>query len=410
MNEVIVIGAGASGLVAGIKAAQQGAKVTILEKNNKVGKKLLATGNGRCNMTNSNISEGNYRSQNIDFVKNIINKYPTSSIRSFFENISIKTRDINGYIYPYSQQAKSVVDKLYNECNSLGVNIVTEVEAKDISFNDGGDFTIITSKGKYEADKVIISTGLVAGIGIKGEKIDNKQVFALKIADKAGHRVYEIVPGLTGLKCENSFLDKVSGVRWECKISSYSEGELLYEDVGEAQFAEYGVSGIVAFQNASFVSKSLEKDKKTEIVVDFMPEMRQNELKTMLKETLSKFSNMSLYDILSGIFNSKLVTYFFLNTNINGSVKAHSFRDMDKLVKIIKSHRMLVTGTRGYEFAQVCAGGIDTLEIHETMESKKLKKLYFTGEALDVDGMCGGYNLHFAFATGIEAGTNAGME
>lgn len=408
MNRVIVIGAGASGMVAAIMAARGGATVTVLEKNNKVGKKLLATGNGRCNITNTTMSFNNYRSENIDFVKNIIEKYDTDAIKDFFESISVKTREINGYVYPYSLQASTIVDKLVNECNRLGIKVLTDVDCNDVKFGKDDSVHVYADNKVYVADKLIVATGLVASVGIKGDKVNIQDVFALKIAKKLGHHIFDVTPGLTGLKCDNAYLSKVSGVRWEAKVSTYVEGSLLYEDVGEVQFADYGISGIVVFQNARFTSKMLKNDKKIEVIVDFMPEMCQNTVKSMLDEQFSKFQNSTVYDILSGIFNNKLVTYILLNSNINGSIKANVFKDMKKLINTIKNHKMSVVGTRGFEYAQVCAGGIDTREIKETMESKKADNIYFTGELLDVDGMCGGYNLHFAFATGIEAGINAG--
>ncbi len=408
MNKVVVIGAGASGLVAAINAARCGANVTLIEKNNKVGKKLLATGNGRCNLTNIDMSLDKYRGENSSFVEKIINKYDTKEIIKFFDSISLKTKDINGYVYPFSMQASTVVDKLLSMCISLGVNILLETECKDILVNKDESISVILDSDKIVANKVIVATGLVAGIGVKGDNINTNEVFALKCAKKMGHNVYSITPGLTGVKVDNSYLSKVSGVRWESKVSTYIDNKLIYEDRGELQFADYGISGIVVFQNARFVSKNIKNNKKIEMFVDLMPDFCQKELKILLEDMFDKFENMSVFDVLTGIFNNKLVTYILLNLNINGSMKARAFDDINKLVDFIKMHKLIVKGTRGFEFAQVCAGGIDTSEICDDFESKLVKNIYYIGEALDVDGMCGGYNLHFAFASGIEAGYSAG--
>ncbi len=408
MNKVIVIGAGASGLVAGIMAASSGAKVVIIEKNNKPGKKLLATGNGRCNITNIDMTLEKYRGEELSLVKSIINKYDVGDIRSFFESISLKTRDVNGYIYPYSLQAQTVVDKLVSKCRSLGVKLALETECIDIVQKKSKGFIVKTPNYEYDADKVIVATGLVAGVNVKGENISSEDVFALAFAKKLGHKINPVVPALVGLKCSNSHHSKASGVRWESKVSTYINNKSVYSDMGELQFADYGISGIVVFQNARFASLGLKKKQSVLVEIDMLPDYTYDEAEKLLRDQIESFGNMSISDLLSGIFNSKLVSYILANAGINGSIRASDFNEVKKLVNVIKKHRMTVTGTRGFEFAQVCAGGIDTTQIQDTLESKLVSDVYFTGEALDVDGMCGGYNLHFAFACGIEAGINAG--
>lgn len=408
MKRVLVIGAGASGLVAAIEAARLGAKVTVVEKNNKIGKKLLATGNGRCNMTNYVLGTNNYRSNNLTFVEDILKLYETETIREYFKELSLWTRDVDGYVYPNTLQAASVVDKITKKCYELGVKIALDTECVDIDINENNEFAVKTANYTYIVDKVIVASGLVSGVDVKGNSVKKQDVLALKIAEKFGHKVYPVVPGLTGLKCNNKFLNKASGVRWNTKVSTYVENECIYSDEGELQFADYGISGIVVFQNSRYVTIALSENKKVEIILDFMPEYTMDEFEALLKQQVNDFNNMSIYDILSGMFNSKLVDYILLNANINPKEKVANLMDLKKLVAVIKEHIINVTESRGFEFSQVCAGGIDTSQICISMESKIKSGLYFTGEALDVDGMCGGYNLHFAFASGIQAGKSAG--
>lgn len=408
MTKVIVIGAGASGLVAAIEAAKQGAKVTILEKNNKIGKKILVTGNGRCNITNLSMNVSNYRSENLPFVEKVLEKYTVSYIRDYFHNIGLLTKTIGNYVYPNTLQASSVVEKLTNKCISLGIKLALETECENILYNNG-KFAVKTANYTYEADRVIVSSGLIAGDKINGDIANSKTIFATKLAKSFGHKVNNISPGLIGLKCKNKFFNKVSGVRWEAKVASYVEDEKVYEDIGELQFADYGISGIVVFQNSRFISKALNEGKKAEVLLDLMPEYTYEEFSDFLSKQCETFGYMTIAELLNGIFNNKLTSYILLNSGINEKIKAKDFAEFNKITDEVKKHRLTVLATRGFEFAQVCAGGISTDEIMDTMESTLVKGLYFTGEALDVDGMCGGYNLHFAFSTGIEAGRNAGI-
>ncbi len=408
MTKVVVIGAGASGLVAAIEAAKQGAKVTILEKNNKIGKKILVTGNGRCNITNLSMNVNNFRSENLSFVENVLKKYTVSYIRDYFKSIGLLTKNIGNYVYPHTLQATSVVEKLTSKAFSLGVKIALETECEDIVLNNG-KFAVKTANYTYEADRVIISSGLIAGDKINKDDADSDMIFAVKSAKRFGHKINHITPGLVGLKCKNKYFNKVSGVRWEAKVATYIDDEKVYEDSGEIQFADYGISGIVVFQNSRYISKALNDGKKAEVILDLMPEYSYDEFLNLLKYQCVNFGSMTITELLNGVFNNKLTSYILINAGINEKVKAKDFVDFNRIADVVKNHRLTVLATRGFEFAQVCAGGISTDYINDTMESKLVAGLYFTGEALDVDGMCGGYNLHFAFSTGIEAGKNAGI-
>lgn len=412
MKEIVIVGAGASGLAAAVTAAQNGAKVKVIEKNNKPGKKLLATGNGRCNITNLDMCASKYRGHNIWFVEELLKKYDTERILEFFAGLSVMTRNINGYVYPYSLQASTIVDKLVSECNSLGVAIITDTEVLDIQNNNEGGFVVHAVKSQdnnksrltYKADSVIISTGSIAGT--KSKNLND--MFGTELAKKTGHRVYDIVPGLTGLVCNNSYQKYVSGVRWNTKVSLLVDNKACVSEQGELQFADYGISGIVVFQVSRYAALALKENKKVRVKLDFMPEYDRKDLEEFIVKRMENFQRLSIYDLLSGIFNSKLTSFILLNSKIDGSMKSGRLKNIDGLINVIKGLELEVTNTRAFEYSQVCAGGVDVSMIDNTMESKLVKGMYFTGEILDIDGICGGYNLHFAFATGIEAGEQAG--
>ena len=407
-NCVIIVGGGASGLVAGIAAAREGSRVIILDHNDRVGKKILVTGNGKCNMTNREMGSEYYRSENPGFVEQILWNVPVEAIVRFFEELGIRTLDRNGYIYPASGQAASVLDVLRMELAYQNVTIETGVHVKRV-FKVGREIKVEAvcggKKKLYQCDRVILSCGSLAGnhTGNDGS--------GYAIAKELGHRVSSPLPALVQLRSKGDFLKQWAGVRVDGTVSLWIDGECMVKDRGEIQLTDYGISGIPVFQVSRFASAALEKKKQVLARIDFLPDMTRRELYRHLEKRFENCPYKSLDDMMVGLLNKKLVSVLIREAQLDGkrnwSYLSKSQRN--QLCEMLDDFTLPIYGTNPFAQAQVCMGGVDTREIEgRTMESKRVPGVYFAGEMLDVDGICGGYNLHFAWATGLIAGKHAG--
>ena len=404
MVRVGIVGAGASGLMAAITAAGQGAEVCIYENKDKAGKKILATGNGRCNFTNKNQDPSFYRSDNKNFPVKVLNKFDYKNVIEFFYDLGICTNDRNGYIYPKSDQASAVLDVLLMEAKRFGVKILTECKIKEIRKRKK-EFKLVNENGDvFKADKVILCAGSKASpvTGSDGSGYDLAKAF--------GHSLIPVLPSLVQLRCKEKFYKKVSGVRVNGKVTLLVNNKPLASDTGEIQLTNYGISGIPVFQISRYASIGLYKKKEVKAEINFMPELSKEELQSFIKERINKRPCKTLDEFFTGLFNKKLSQLFVSILNINETVTVNKLNDNDilRMVKLISSFTTTVTETNSFEQAQVCCGGINTKEIDEnTLESLIVKGLYFAGEIMDVDGICGGYNLQWAWSSGYVAGMEA---
>lgn len=386
MNNVAVIGGGASGIIAAIFAAKNGAAVTILEKNPRIGKKILATGNGRCNFTNVNACSEDYNSE---FAQYALEKFTPDDEIKFFEELGLLSRvEAEGRVYPLSGQATAVLDVLRMELSRISVKIITEFDVQKIE-KKGDKFKIFSKNQNIEADKVIVATGGMASpkSGSDGAGYELLKAF--------GHKTTKLVPSLVQLKTEKS----VGGVRAYGKVTTQNG----ISETGEIQFNNYGISGIPVFGIAKYVKKG------ESVFLDLLPDYTEEEVFAMLKNRPKQ--TMETY--LVGILNKVLGQFLLKECGISPLSKMSDTlcdHEIMQIAKKIKSWRFDVTGTMPWENAQVTSGGIELSEIDEkTMESKLIKGLYVTGELLDIDGPCGGYNLHWAWASGKLAGSEAAL-
>ncbi len=382
--DIAVIGGGASGIMAAIFAARGGKNVCILEKNPRIGKKILATGNGRCNFTNVNAKTEDYNSE---FVAFGLACFPPESVIELFKELGLLSREeAEGRVYPLSGQATAVLDVLRLELSRLSVKIVTEFDVQRIE-KSGDGFVIHSKDQKIEAEKMIVSTG---GMASPKSGSDGKGYELLKAF---GHHTTKLVPSLVQLKTEKS----VGGVRAYGKVTTNAG----ICDAGEIQFNNYGISGIPVFGIAKYVKKG------EPVFLDLLPDYAEEEVIKILKARPKQ--TMETY--LIGILNKALAHFLLKECGISPLSKMSDTLTENEIIKIarkIKSWRFDVTGTMPWENAQVTSGGIELSEINsETMESKLIKNLYVTGEVLDVDGPCGGYNLQWAWASGKLAGSEA---
>lgn len=402
-KKVIVVGGGASGMVAAIAAARHGAQVTILERMDRIGKKILSTGNGKCNLTNLKQDISKYRGNNPEFVLPVFEQFGLHETLDFFHALGIFTKDKNGYIYPLSEQASSVLDVLRMELENLDIKVICDCSIKSIIKNQN-KFLITSNQKKIESDACILA------VGGKAAPVTGSDGSGFQFAQKFGHSILEMVPALVQLQAKQSFFKNLAGIRIEGSVELYTNSELLAKEFGEIQLTKYGISGIPVMQISRFASMALLKKQKVTALIDFLPQMSKAELAEYLNLRFQKSINKTAETSMIGFFNKKLGNVLLKESNITLDQQATdiSSKQIKKLVSNIKTLTIDIVAANPFENAQVTAGGIPTNEIiNETLESKLVEKLYFAGEMIDIDGTCGGYNLQWAWSSGYVAGQNA---
>lgn len=402
MYDVIIIGAGASGLMAAAAAASKGARVALLEHKDDIGKKILATGNGRCNFTNTDMSVNKFHGSKA-LIKNGLSQFNYSDTIRFFKELGILAYDNAGYIYPNSRQAASVVAAFRMELMRLHVDVKTGINITDIKpADDRTGYCIQTDKGSFKSKRLIIACGLTASPKLGSDGSLFRQIEAL------GHHIQKPLPALCGFSCDGLNFKKITGVRCDATVASVIDGQMTEQNTGELQLADYGISGIPVFQISSLMSRALDKGQRVEVIIDFLPAFSDDELNGYIKDrSITTTDNRSLNEMLNGLLNNKLLLELIHKSGVSPDKKGRLLTDDDckSLTRSIKHTAVSVKKPRGVEFAQVCAGGIYTKEIDvRTLESKIHPGLYFCGELLDVDGICGGYNLQWAWTSGYIAG------
>lgn len=397
--DLLIIGAGAAGMMAAITAARANKKVCILEKLDKAGKKLLATGNGKCNFTNDDMRTECFGGDSA-FVSQVLEQFSVQDCLDFFYSIGIYPKNKNGYYYPNSEQASSVVTAFVEELERLNVHISYETMIQDIkSIQD--EVVVDTNNGRFLAKKLVIATGLLAApkLGSDGSLFD--------IVKDLGHRFSPILPTLCGYYCKGINFKKVAGVRATGRITAYVAGKKMSEDIGEIQFTDYGLSGIPVFQISRFLSKGLYNKQETKIAINLFPELDKAQLLEELNHRKCIKKEQTAYSLLNGMINQKLIDVVLEKSGVDREIIIASLTEASlvRIADVLQNISVSVSKYRDYEFAQVCTGGIPVSDINwSTLESKFAPNVHFAGEILDVDGVCGGYNLHFAWATGYIAG------
>lgn len=396
--DLAIIGAGAAGMMAAITAARENKKVCIIEKLDKAGKKLLATGNGKCNFTNADMSPACFGGDTA-FVSQVLEQFTVADCLKFFYSIGIYPKNKNGYYYPNSEQAASVVNALLEEIERTGIEISYDTQVNEM-IPEKDKVLIVTNKGIFDAKKVIVATGLLAApkLGSDGSLFEIVKGF--------GHRFVPILPALCGFYCKGMSFKKASGVRATGKVSAIIDGNIVAEDIGEVQFTDYGLSGIPIFQISRYLSKGLYHKSEVTIDINLLPDWEKEQVLKELHHRKEMKRNQTTDMLLNGLLNQKLSEAILEKANIDKHIFVSSLADKDiiKIATLLQRISVVVTKYRDFEFAQVCTGGIPVSDIKwDTLESKLVPNVHFAGEILDVDGVCGGYNLHFAWATGYIA-------
>ncbi len=381
-----IIGGGASGLMSAVELlrapnAISGEEIVILEKNDRVGKKLVATGNGQGNLTNRNISSENYYGDK-KFINSFIEAEKHINIKEYLESLGIfLIEGKDGKMYPLSRQASAVLDIIRFNLMKNGVEERTDCQVTSID-KKGEIFYLSTSKGQVLAKRVIFSAG---GAVAKQFGTDGS---AYKILENLGHKVTPVYPSLVQLKTNTDLIRSLKGLKETAKVSAIVGGREIKSAVGDILFTEFGVSGSTIFELSAVITDK----KESELKIEFLPEIKEQEIVEIIEQR-QKLGYFSSADLLVGLIN-KRVAQAVMKTAKDSSAKG--------LARALKNFRLTVTGNLGFNYAQVTKGGIRTDEINEkTMESKLIDNLFVVGEALDIDGDCGGYNLTFAFISGI---------
>ncbi len=402
VTKVGIVGGGASGMCAAIELMnkvtdKQDVEVTVFEKMTRVGKKLLVTGNGRCNITNMNAARSGYRGDT-EFAKTALNKFTPENNIEFFNALGLYTRtEEDGRVYPLSNQASAVLDALRFECERLGVKFVCDYRAVHLkeAVTPFSRKIVINNRDRF--DYVIVAAG---GKAAKIHGTDGDSYDLLKML---GHTVTPIAPALVSLNCSD-FTKSLKGIRSICGVTLLIDGNPEYENFGEVQFTDYGLSGIPIMQLSRFVSMS--PSNNIQIELDLTPDFSKEKLYEYLVSRREKDLGLC-ENMLSGIINKQLCIVIMKECGIPANKRINTLTDseINSLLKILKCWAINVKNSRSFEYAQVTAGGVKCCEFDpETMESKLVKSVYCCGEALDIDGDCGGYNLQWAWSSGRTAG------
>lgn len=406
-EKIIVVGGGASGMIAAIVASRNGADVTLLERNDRVGKKILATGNGRCNYTNINLSTINYHGKNPKFTYSALGSFNVETTIGFFERLGITPFiEENGKVFPMSLQSSSVLDVLRLEMENLGIKI--ELNSYVETIKKDKVFTIKLQDGKkIISDKVILATGgkAMPASGSDGNGYDLLKAF--------GHSILDTFPGLVQLKLDGNIFKNLKGVKFPGKTSLYSKDKFLLEDFGDVLFTDYGISGPPILQLSRRALEYLKNGKDIKLRISIIYSKTKEELYDYLNERFIYMEKRTIEEALIGLINKRLIPTILKEVGIKRgkSILHITKKEIMNISDILTSWEFNITGSKGWKEAQVTAGGVSTKEIdNKTMESKKIKGLYIVGELLDIDGDCGGFNLQWAWSSGYIAGLSASMK
>lgn len=462
-----IVGGGAAGMMAAITAAGCGAAVTLLEGNDRPGKKLLSTGNGKCNLGNEKLDINEYYTNCPEFLEKCLARFATADTIAFFQGIGLLLKSKNGYLYPMSEQASSVVDVLRYELRRQGIRVITDCKVDNIEISStaeisskagsraahrSGKMTAITAAGCGTA--VTLPAGNKAGdahlaefqkrAGAHDRERNNAQqnnrcirlesrgniycfervILACggqaapktgsdgsgyRLAEKLGHSLVPVVPALVQMRCREDFFKSIAGVRADAMLTvTAGSGEPIQER-GELQLTDYGISGIPVFQLSRVMNYILRKKKDVEVRIDFLPDITEEALNNLIAERKHLRKDATVEAFFTGILNKKLMLLFIRLAGLKATedAAAADLEKMRRVYRLCKCFPVHVSGSNSYDNAQVCAGGVPLNEVTAHLESRKAPGVYFAGEILDVDGKCGGYNLQWAWCSGHIAGMAA---
>lgn len=399
-----IIGAGFSGLVAAISLARlcPSSRIVIFEGKSQAGKKILVTGNGRCNLTNETVSSEFYHGD-VSLFERVYPQADNASLLSFFSSLGVLTaRDFAGRYYPVSNQAVSVLDALVSEACALGIEIITDCRITDVKKTQHG----FVLNGEYDCER------LVFACGGKAAPVHGSDGSGFEILSSLGIRSTPLSPSLVPLYCAG-FEKSLKGIRARGTVSIKNGGRVLASDTGEIQYTDYGLSGIPAFQVSPVVSELLREGQKVTAFVDSAPFMERQELEEYITASIKRYPSSPAGNVLEGIMTKKLSSYLISQCSLNPQKPAStvSAGAAGKIAAAVKSKKYEITRTGGFADAQVTSGGVASGELCEnSLGLRKLRGAYVCGEMLDVDGLCGGYNLQWAYSSAVSVADSIAKE
>ncbi|MDY0074700.1 MAG: NAD(P)/FAD-dependent oxidoreductase [Acholeplasmataceae bacterium] len=398
MQKVIVIGGGASGLMAALSAKEQKADVLILERNHRLGKKILATGNGRCNFTNVDATPHHYNHP--FFVKPVFEQMSPKKTLQFFESLGIVPKiEEAGKAYPLSEQASSIVDVLTHEITVKNIPVIYDAKVTSLTKNDL--FHIKLEDGRsFESECIVLATG---GMALPKSGSDG---IGYQLSAALGHEITPIFPALVKLELDSPYLKALDGTKFPGQVELIYQNESIQTEFGDVLFTKFGISGPTILQISRQANQLMQEGKTLWIKVVLVNGPTPQELHKRFRQLKDKTVEMSLI----GLINKRLIHPLLKYASINPNVYMSNL-DKDKyneLMKLLFDWRFKVIGSKDFDDAQVTAGGIDIQSVNpQTLESKKIPGLFFSGEILDIDGLCGGYNLQWAWSSGYVSGKYA---
>lgn len=404
MKRIAIVGAGAAGLMAAITAAKAGADVTVFEQNSEAGKKILASGNGKCNIINRTSDIHDFDGESPAFAKYALEHMHYKTFERFCREIGLLLEEKNdGKCYPLSHEARAVQSALYRTALRCGVQFVFNAFIDDIT-SDNGQYTLRCASTEHVFDSVIITTGSPAAPQLGGN------ASGMELARRFGHRVVDPFPSLVGLHLDESALSQMTGVKTIARVTLSIDNDPVAHQEGDILFTKYGISGFAILDLSYRASHALSHYSYVTLTLDLLPALSQQSLATHIEQMAKSIAQESLYDLLCGLLPHKLVKPLLLRANISsdrscGNVNTKTAK---QIAYAIKHWRFDVTDTHGYKHAEVAGGGVATDEIDaRTMESKRSHGLFFAGEVIDITGHRGGFNFHFAWGSGYLAGIHS---
>ena len=409
-RKIAVIGGGPAGMMAAVQAAMAGAAVELFEKNDRVGKKLLSTGNGKCNFSNKKMTKDAYYGSAVSFYDKLYAVFGLSETIDFFSQNGMLIHDRQGYLYPLSNQASTVLDIMRYTLERYNITVHTGSAVKALHREEkSGTFQVITENASKEEQKVKYYDALILACGGKAAPKTGSDGNGFSLAKGFGHHITEIVPALVQLRCREDFLKSVAGVRTDAMLTLYIEGKPVKQERGELQLTDYGISGIPIFQFSREAAYALLHKKEVTVGIDFLPDYEKEAYAHFFKNRLHTLKNQTLEQFLTGIANKKINQLIIRLSGCKpqDEVIKLSEEKCKEIAALYRNLKLFVYKTNGFEQAQVTAGGIPAKELTDYLESKYVPNLYFAGEMIDMDGLCGGYNLQWAWTSGAVAGRAA---